>query len=115
MPDFTEPLGGLPIIWEECLQVWHKAATREDTKSLKNWGKVVSLVQAEFWDGTLAEECAWKMVILILKGGGDFRWIGLVELLWNTVTCIFNQRFTMAIGVHDSLHRFWAIRGNTSL
>ena len=38
----------------------------------------MDLVQTAFWDGVLAEEETWQTVVLILKGGGDYRGIGLV-------------------------------------
>ena len=45
----------------------------------------------------LPEEAAWQAVVLIPKGGGDYRDIGLVELIWKAVVVILNQRFTAAI------------------
>ena len=46
-------------------------------------------------------------MVLILKGGGDYRGIGLVEVVWKEVAVILNQRFTIYITYHNSLHRFW--------
>ena len=51
------------------------------------------------------------MVVLILKGGGDYRGIGLVEMVWKAVAVILNRRFTASITYHDSLHGFRAVRG----
>ena len=47
-------------------------------------------------------------MVLIPKGGGDYRGIGLVEVVWKAVAVIFNRRFTASITYHDSLHGFWA-------
>ena len=73
---------------------------------------MVSIVQAEFLFDTLSEKSIWKMVVLVTKGGGrDFRGIGLVEVLWKTVTGLLNHRFTSEIRFHDFIHGFWADRG----
>ena len=69
---------------------------------------VVELVKLSFQDGVLAEEAAWKAVVLILKGGGDYCGIDLVEVIWKAVTVIPNRRFTSAITYHNSLHGFRA-------
>ena len=49
---------------------------------------------------------------MIPKGnGGDFRGIGLLEVLWKTIPGLLNHRFTMSIYFHDLLHDFGADRG----
>ena len=45
-------------------------------------------------------------MVLILTGGGEYRGIGLVEVIWKAVAAILNCRFTAAITYHDFLHRF---------
>ena len=50
-------------------------------------------------------------MVLILKGGGDYLSIGLVEVIWKTMAVIPNCRFTSNITYHDFLHRFRAGRG----
>ena len=64
---------------------------------------VVKLIQAAFREGHLTEECAWKTIVLIPKGNGNFRGIGLLDVIWKTVT---------GIQFHDVLHRFRTGRGN---
>ena len=39
-------------------------------------------MQTAFWEGDLAEEPTWQAVVLTLKGKGDHRDIGLVEVMW---------------------------------
>ena len=46
------------------------AAMQDDSPDATNWMNVVAIMQAAFRDGTLAEECTWKTVILIPKGKG---------------------------------------------
>ena len=44
------------------------------------------------------------MVILIPKGGGYYRVIGLVKVIWKAVAVILNRQFTATITYHDFLH-----------
>ena len=71
----------------------------------------MELVQLAFRYGKLAEEAAWQMVVLIPKGGGDYRGICLVEVICKTVAVILNFCFTTATTYHNSLHGFRAGRG----
>ena len=42
---------------------------------------------------------------MIPKGdGGDFRRIGLLYVLWKTLTGLINRQFTLEIGLRDVLH-----------
>ena len=54
-------------------------------------------MQTDFWYRFITEEATWQAVVLILKGGGDYRIIGLVEVVWKAVEVIFNCRFTASI------------------
>ena len=57
----------------------------------------MDLLQTDFWYRFITEEATWQAVVLILKGGGDYRIIGLVEVVWKAVEVIFNCRFTASI------------------
>ena len=61
-------------------------------------------MQAAFRDGTVAEECMWQIVVLIPKGRGDFRGIGLFEVLWKEIASFLDFRLTSAITFHDVIH-----------
>ena len=103
---------GLLSIRAEHLRQWLQEAIREEDPNTTHWLKVVAIVQAEFCDMTLANDITWQMVFLIQKDyGGDFRGIGLVEILWKTVTGILNRRFTSEIHFHDIIHGFREGRG----
>ena len=69
------------------------------------WGKVVEITQTAF-RGKLAEEAAWQTVVLIPKGKGEFRGIGLVEVTWKLMTVILHRRLTTGLQLHDVLHGF---------
>ena len=95
----------------ENLRKWLIDETRDDSPDTTNCMKVVVIVQSAFQDGTLATECTWQTVVLIPKGKGDFRGIGLVEVLWKAITSLLNHQLTAVISFHDTLHGFWAGRG----
>ena len=78
------------------------------TESEENWERVVELVQTAFWYGELAEEATWQAVVLIPKGKGDYRGIGLVEVMWLVMAVILNRRLTSSITFHAVLHGFRA-------
>ena len=50
-------------------------------------------------------------MVLTPKGKGDYRGIGLMELMWKVVAVILNRCFTYSITFHDVLHGFRAGRG----
>ena len=68
----------------------------------------MELVRLAFLDRFIAEEAAWQAVVLILKGVGDYRGIGLVEVIFKVVAVILDCHFTAAITYHDFFHGFRA-------
>ena len=76
-----------------------------------NWERLVDLIQTSFREGRLTEEATWQSMFLIPKGGKDYPWIGLVEVMWKVVAAILNCRLTASITYHDFLHGFRAGRG----
>ena len=71
------------------------------------WGKVVEMTQTAFRDRKLAEEAAWQTVVMIPKGKGEFREIGLVEVTWKVMAVIIHRQLTTGLQLHDALHGFW--------
>jgi len=45
----------------------------------------------------------WIIVVLIPKGGGDYRGIGLLELTWKIIERVMDRRLN-AIPIHESLN-----------
>ena len=72
---------------------------------------MVDLVQTAFRERDLAEESTWQAVVLIPKGKGYYRCIGLVEVMWKVVAVILNCRFTSSITFHNVFHGFRAGHG----
>ena len=50
-------------------------------------------------------------MVLIIKGGGGYCSIGLMEVIWKAVLVILNRCFTSAITYHSFLQGFRAGRG----
>ena len=69
------------------------------------------MVHTAFQESVLEQVATCQSVVLIPKGYGDYRVIGLVEVVWKAVAVIINFRFTASITYHDSLHGFLAGRG----
>ena len=80
-----------------------KTAMEEEGEEL--WGKVVELTQMAFREGKLSEEATWQAMVMIPKVKGEFRGIGLVEVVWKLLTLILHCQLA-AIKLHDVLHGF---------
>ena len=50
-------------------------------------------------------------MVLLPKGKGGYRGIGLVEVVWKALAVILNRRFAAAITYHNSLHGFQEVSG----
>ena len=74
---------------------------------------LVKLVQTMWSKGALPDQLLWIIVVLLPKGGGDYRGIGLLEPLWKLVEVIMDQRLNV-ITLHDCLHGFHAARGTST-
>jgi hypothetical protein len=68
-----------------------------------DWEALVQLVQAVWDDGKIPTQLGWVVTVLIPKGGGDYRGIGLLEPIWKVIERVIDKRLE-AIALHDSLH-----------
>ena len=59
------------------------------------WKKVVELTQTAFGEELLAEEATWQAMVMVPKGKGEFRGIGLVEVIWKLVSLILHRRLAV--------------------
>ena len=66
--------------------------TSEKYPDIEKWDKLVSIMQVAFRDGYIPEAMTWTEVVLIPKGAGGYRGIGLVEVIWEFCTSIVNSR-----------------------
>jgi hypothetical protein len=51
----------------------------------------------------IPRQLLWSIVVLILKGRGDYHGIGLLEPIWKCIEQVIDHRLD-AIELHDSLH-----------
>ena len=49
-------------------------------------------MQVAFRDGYILESMTWTMIVLIPKGGGGHRDIGLVKFIWKVYMLIVNSQ-----------------------
>jgi hypothetical protein len=68
-----------------------------------NWCLFIRLVQAAWTHGAIPRQLLWIIVVLIPKGGGDYRGIGLLEPIWKCIKWVIDHRLD-SIELHDSLH-----------
>ena len=59
-----------------------------------------------FRDATVSVEIVWEKMVLILKGEGGYRDIGLVEVLCKVRSVVVNFRLKRSAMLHDALHGF---------
>ncbi len=63
------------------------------------------MVQIIFEHGEIPVQMQWVIVVLIPKGGGDYRSIGLIEPVHKMVQLVVDGRLEI-IDFHDCLHSF---------
>ena len=74
------------------------------------WREFVTFVQ-RLWDtGDIPQQVGWTVVVLLPKGGGDYRGIGLLEPVWKAIEILMDDRLKR-IPLHDCLHGFTSARG----
>jgi hypothetical protein len=67
------------------------------------WRLFVRLVQAAWTHGEIPCQLLWIIIVLIPKGGGDYREIGLLEPIWKCIERVIDHRLD-SIEMHYSLH-----------
>ena len=68
-----------------------------------SWRLLMKLVTTVWETGTISQQLGWIIVILIPKGGGDYRGIGLLEPIWKITEQVMDWLLN-AIPIHESLH-----------
>ncbi len=69
-----------------------------------NWCLLVGLIQAIWTQGKILQQLTWVIMVLLPKGGGDYREIRLLEPLWKVVECIMDRQLN-ALPLHEVLHK----------
>ena len=69
------------------------------------------LIQRTFKDGVVPEEVAWKTMVFLVKGRGDYWGIGIVEVVRKVCAAMVNCQLKRTVKLHDTLYGFRAGRG----
>jgi hypothetical protein len=85
-------------IWDE-----ENPETSANAVAGDNWHLFTQLVQSAWTHGNIPCQLLWIIVVLIPKGGGDFRGIGLLEPIWKVLEQIMDLKLDF-IDLHKSLH-----------
>ena len=114
--------GGISGMRVEDLKDWLAGAEREEEEAEKEreaghegrgdmWRLLVKLVQHIWNTGEIPRQMLRTIIVLIPKGtSGDFRGIGLLEVIWKLIERVLDERLSK-IELHDHLHGFRAKRG----
>ena len=73
--------GGLLGMRAEDLNGWLREASRETDPVTHWWRLLVRIIQKTFEDGAVPEEVEWATMVFLPKGRGEYRGIGLVEVV----------------------------------
>ena len=68
-----------------------------------NWRLFTKLAQAVWEHGKIPPQILWVVVVLIPKGGGNYRGIGLLKPIWKVCEHVIDKRLN-AFDLHESLH-----------
>ncbi len=110
--------GGTSGMRAKHVKAWLRGALEEEDPESQgnfvgngdNWKLFVELVKVVWTRGIIPRQMLWSIVVLIPKGGGDYRGIGLLEPIWKVLKRIMDRRLD-AIELHDCLHGCRAHRG----
>jgi hypothetical protein len=103
--------GGASGIRAEHIKAWLRGAKlAEDPEKginhvgeAKTWDEFVELCSSVWATGTIPQQMCWVVTVLIPKGGGEYRGIGLLEPIWKVLERVMDIRLEKII-LHDSLH-----------
>ena len=105
---------GASGITAEHIKQWLREMIEEEEQGKaglgNKWRLFIELVQIVWAEGEIPQQMGWMTVVLLPKGGGDFRGIGLLEPFWKVIEVLMDQRLE-AIEFHDCLHGFLKGRG----
>ncbi len=93
----------------EHLKGWLQGMRNEEesegvnTTAGDKWHALTKLVQTVWDEGHIPPQLGWVITVLVPKGGGAYRGIGLLEPIWKVIERVMDRRLE-AIVLHDCLH-----------
>ncbi len=86
----NERAGGASRLQAEHIKVWLSNVMREEEEESDvglgdKWRIFVKLMQAIWEQGCMPEQMKWEIIVLLPKGGGNYRGIGLLDPFWKVV------------------------------
>ena len=88
------------------LKGWLQEAKREKDPEGRRWYPVVRLVQVMFRDSPALEYIDWSTMVLLSKGKGGYRVIGIVEMLCRVFSVVVNFSLKMSVMMHNNFYGF---------
>ena len=70
----------------------------------KEWEALLQLIQVVREEGGIPTQLGWVVTVLIPKGGGDYRGIGLLEPIWKVIERVIDKRLEV-IALHNATGR----------
>jgi hypothetical protein len=85
----------------------------KEPKFVGEWAMVVKLIEMAFNGEDIPSAFVVGILVLIPKGGGDYRGIALLEIIYKLISSIINRRLAKALTtkLHDGIHGFRPGRG----
>ena len=107
-------------MWAEDIKSWLRGMEREEEAERKGkeghegdgdtWRLFVRLLQHVWNIGKIPRQILLSVVVLIPKGGNDYRGMGPLEVAWKVLEGVLDRRM-QGILLHDALHGFRQKRG----
>jgi hypothetical protein len=99
---------GATGLQDEHIKVWLRDVVQEKAETAPaghgdKWRIFLWLIQAIWERGCVSDQMTWEIIVLVPKGGGDYRGIGLLEPFWKVVEKIMVWQLSL-IKFHDCLH-----------
>ncbi len=67
------------------------------------WQSFVALLKAVWQNGSVPTQMTWMIIVLLLKGGGNYCSIGLLNPTWKVIEKVMVAQLSV-IELHDCLH-----------
>ena len=81
---------------------------------LDTWHTFVRLIQKVWEIGCIPQQILWMVIVLLPKGRGNYRGIGLLDPIWKVLEVVMDNRLKI-LDYHDCLHDFLAGHGTGTM